>query len=172
VAQPDLEEHSEALYLLAAALFGDRRRVHAAELLECLDAIAARRPNWRQWRARSEFLWAVHAEQTADTAGVLEHTAAAAESVIPGWLPIRLLSEAEQNASQPRIPRPALLEPLSERERQVLQYLPSHRTTRQIAELMFVSTSTVKTHQKSIYRKIGATCRDEAVTIAGGHALI
>jgi LuxR family transcriptional regulator, maltose regulon positive regulatory protein len=53
-----------------------------------------------------------------------------------------------------------------------LQYLPSHRTTRQIAQLMFVSTNTVKTHQKNIYRKTGATSRDQAVTLARSHGLI
>ena len=65
-----------------------------------------------------------------------------------------------------------VLEPLTERERQVLQYLPSHRTVRQIARLMVVSANTVKTHQKNVYRKIGATSRDEAVTIARSYGLI
>jgi DNA-binding CsgD family transcriptional regulator len=64
-----------------------------------------------------------------------------------------------------------MLEPLSEREWEVLQHLTSHHTIRQIANLMFVSPNTVKTHVKSIYRKTGAISRDDAVTIARRHGL-
>jgi len=64
-----------------------------------------------------------------------------------------------------------MLEPLSEREWEVLRHLTSHHTIRQIANLMFVSPNTVKTHVKSIYRKTGAISRDDAVTIARSHGL-
>jgi len=64
-----------------------------------------------------------------------------------------------------------VLEPLSGREWEVLQHLTSHHTIRQIANLMFVSPNTVKTHVKSIYRKTGAISRDDAVSIARGHGL-
>jgi LuxR family transcriptional regulator, maltose regulon positive regulatory protein len=84
-----------------------------------------------------------------------------------------LISQIEQFASPATSSGDAtVLEPLSERERQVLQHLQSHRTQRQIASLMFVSTNTVKTHVKAIYRKTGAVSRDEAVTIAHKHGLI
>ena len=84
-----------------------------------------------------------------------------------------LINQTEQMAATTGISRQAtMLEPLTERERQVLQYLPSHRTVRQIARLMLVSANTVKTHQKNLYRKIGATSRDEAVTIARSYRLI
>lgn len=84
-----------------------------------------------------------------------------------------LTSQTEEIASKSGISRPAsLLEPLTDRERQVLQHLPSHRTVGQIARLMFLSANTVKTHQKNIYRKTGATSRDEAVTIARSYGLL
>ncbi len=84
-----------------------------------------------------------------------------------------LIGQIDQSASPATSSKDAtILEPLSERERQVLQHLQSHRTQRQIARLMFVSTNTVKTHVKAIYRKTGATSRDEAVTIAHKHGLI
>jgi LuxR family maltose regulon positive regulatory protein len=84
-----------------------------------------------------------------------------------------LVSEIEQITSPTESSRDVtILEPLSERERQVLQHLQSHRTQRQIASLMFVSTNTVKTHVKAIYRKTGAISRDEAITIARKHGLI
>jgi LuxR family maltose regulon positive regulatory protein len=64
------------------------------------------------------------------------------------------------------------LEPLTERERQVLSYLPSHFSLRQIGKAMHLSTNTVKTHVKSIYRKTGAICRDDSVSIARAHGLV
>jgi DNA-binding CsgD family transcriptional regulator/tetratricopeptide (TPR) repeat protein len=85
----------------------------------------------------------------------------------------RLIRQTEADASTTGMPADAtVLEPLSERERQVLQYLPSHRTVSQIAGLMFLSTNTVKTHIKAIYRKTGASSRDEAVIIATSHGLV
>ncbi len=85
----------------------------------------------------------------------------------------QLISQAEQTASKPTTCHGAtVLEPLSHREWQVLQELASHRTLRQIAGLMYVSVNTVKTHVKGIYRKTGATTRDEAVGIARSHGLI
>ena len=68
--------------------------------------------------------------------------------------------------------RPTLVEPLTERERQVLGYLPTHLTMRQIGKAMYLSTNTVKTHVKAIYRKMGAFSRHDAVTIARAHGLI
>ncbi len=65
-----------------------------------------------------------------------------------------------------------MLEPLTERERQVLQHLPTHLNLRQIAIQMCVSTNTVKTHVKAIYRKTGAISRYDAVSIARGHGLL
>jgi ATP/maltotriose-dependent transcriptional regulator MalT len=56
-----------------------------------------------------------------------------------------------------------LIEPLSEREREVLRYLPSQLTTREIGTRLFVSLNTVKTHQRAIYRKLGVSQRHDAV---------
>jgi LuxR family maltose regulon positive regulatory protein len=56
-----------------------------------------------------------------------------------------------------------LLEPLSDREAEVLRYLPTIMSNADIAGELFVSVNTVKTHVKSIYRKLGATRRQEAV---------
>ena len=75
----DGEEDSDVAFLLVAALLGARRTAQAAELLRRLEARAASRSNWRSWRARLEFLWAVYAEQTADLPGVMEHSAAATQ---------------------------------------------------------------------------------------------
>ncbi len=51
-------------------------------------------------------------------------------------------------------------------ELRVLQFLPSRLTFQQIGEHLFLSQTTVKTHAMSIYRKLGATSRDDAVSRA------
>lgn len=55
---------------------------------------------------------------------------------------------------------------LSPRELQLLYELPSLSTTEEIASAMYVSVNTVKTHLRSIYRKLGVTTRREAVLVA------
>jgi len=57
-------------------------------------------------------------------------------------------------------------EPLSDRELAVLRFLPTSLTNREIADELFVSVNTVKTHVKQIYRKLGAHDRREAVVRA------
>jgi LuxR family maltose regulon positive regulatory protein len=61
---------------------------------------------------------------------------------------------------------PQLLEPLSPRERAVLAYLPTMMSNGEIASELFLSVNTVKTHLRSIYRKLGTNRRREAVELA------
>jgi LuxR family maltose regulon positive regulatory protein len=55
---------------------------------------------------------------------------------------------------------------LTERERDVLGGLASGLTVQQIAQRSFVSYNTVRTQQRSLYRKLGTSSRSEAVTRA------
>jgi LuxR family maltose regulon positive regulatory protein len=52
---------------------------------------------------------------------------------------------------------------LSERELAVLRLLPSDLSQKEIAESLFVSRNTVKTHIRAIFRKLAVTSRAEAV---------
>ncbi len=56
-----------------------------------------------------------------------------------------------------------LAEDLTESEIRVLRYLPSNLSAPEIAAEVFLSTSTVKTHMRHIYEKLGAHKRTEAV---------
>jgi LuxR family maltose regulon positive regulatory protein len=58
---------------------------------------------------------------------------------------------------------PLVVDRLSEREREVLQRLSGMLSTAEIASEMYISVNTVKTHLKSIYRKLSADHRGEAV---------
>ena len=62
--------------------------------------------------------------------------------------------------------QPGLLEPLSERERAVLRLLPALLSNPEIASELYVSVNTVKTHIKTIYRKLDVTSRRDAVVRA------
>jgi LuxR family maltose regulon positive regulatory protein len=63
-------------------------------------------------------------------------------------------------------PAMLLIEPLTDRERELLGYLPCHLSQSEIARQMFISANTVKTHMKGLYRKLGARSRSQAVSIA------
>jgi LuxR family transcriptional regulator, maltose regulon positive regulatory protein len=58
---------------------------------------------------------------------------------------------------------PVIVEPLSEREREVLAHVSAMESTAEIASAMYISVNTVKTHLKSIYRKLAVGHRGEAV---------
>ena len=59
-----------------------------------------------------------------------------------------------------------LVEAISEREIEVLQLLANGRTYKEIAQELFVSVNTIKSHLKSIYGKLGVNNRREAVAQA------
>nr|WP_323055866.1 LuxR C-terminal-related transcriptional regulator [Lentzea sp. NEAU-D7] len=61
---------------------------------------------------------------------------------------------------------------LTTRERDLLVELPSMRTTEEIANSLFVSVNTVKTHLRGIYRKLGVNQRRDAVLAARRLGLI
>jgi LuxR family transcriptional regulator, maltose regulon positive regulatory protein len=63
----------------------------------------------------------------------------------------------------PDHPAPIIVEPLSDREREVLRLLAAMLSTAEIGTEMYISVNTVKTHLRSIYRKLSAARRGEAV---------
>ena len=62
--------------------------------------------------------------------------------------------------------------PLTDSELAVLRFLPSHMTNQEIADALFLSINTVKTHLRSAYRKLGAASRREAIACGRRHGLI
>lgn len=60
--------------------------------------------------------------------------------------------------------------PLSRRELEILGYMRTRMTANDIASALFISVATVKTHQRSIYRKLGVANRRDALraALAGG----
>ncbi len=112
---------------------------------------------------------------------------------VPGWLDERLSLAGRRAADGSRPPRlalaqrtgppvgegrdlgpaplngpaqarmPIVVEPLTEREQEVLRHVSGMLSTAEIASQMYISTNTVKAHLKSAFRKLGAAHRGEAV---------
>jgi LuxR family maltose regulon positive regulatory protein len=63
----------------------------------------------------------------------------------------------------PHTHTPALIEPLSDRELEVLRLLASNLSAPEIAEELVIAVSTVRSHIKHIYGKLDAHSRYEAI---------
>jgi LuxR family maltose regulon positive regulatory protein len=59
-----------------------------------------------------------------------------------------------------------LIEPLSERELEVLQLIAEGLTNQEIASRLFLSLNTIKVHTRNIYGKLGVNNRMQAATKA------
>lgn len=97
------------------------------------------------------------ATEGAEILDRLEH---AAWQVPRGWLDRVRRAAAGMRGGQPL----DAIHPvtLTQRERDVLRFLPSRLTLREIAAELYVSVNTVKFHLKVIYRKLGVRSRAEA----------
>jgi LuxR family maltose regulon positive regulatory protein len=77
------------------------------------------------------------------------------------------VAEPEKTAAPPtQVPQSELIEPLSDREIEVLQLIAQGLTNREIATRLFLSVNTVKAHSRNIYGKLGAHSRTQAVARA------
>jgi LuxR family maltose regulon positive regulatory protein len=101
----------------------------------------------------------------SEGAYVMELVEQAAWRVPAEWLDRlrRSMAEARTRAA-PDSAGP--IEPLTERERDVLRFLPSRLTVREIADELYLSTNTLKFHLRVIYRKLGVNSRAEAAEVA------
>ena len=70
-----------------------------------------------------------------------------------------------QPSSSVRRP-PSLVEPLTDREIDVLRLIAAGRSNTEIAQALIVAVSTIKTHVNRIFGKLGATSRTQAVARA------
>jgi LuxR family transcriptional regulator, maltose regulon positive regulatory protein len=79
------------------------------------------------------------------------------------WFASELMRRLEGGGGGVRVTPVELLEPLSAREGEVIRFLPTMMSNADIASELYVSVNTVKTHVKSIYRKLEVTRRQDAV---------
>lgn len=146
--------------------------------IKILQAQAARQPD----EAQAHLLQAL---KLAQTAGYVRTFVDAGSSLSP------LLEEAALRGADPQYVKTllsalarepsaerqsglktSLIEPLSERETEVLRLAAAGLSNRQIAAKLIISLGTVKTHMHNIYSKLNASNRTQAVATARETGLI
>ena len=80
----------------------------------------------------------------------------------------KLLAAYHENIDNARPQRDfsVLVEPLTDREMDVLRLLETSMTSNEIAEVLHIAVSTARVHIKHIYAKMGVSRRFEAVAKA------
>ncbi len=154
--QADRGELDEADRVLTQALERVRLRQDTLVVAECLLALAPVRRALGQPDEARELL--------AEAACIVEG------SVDPGILR-RRLEETKVILGRP-IRRTSEADELTDRELDVLRLLDERRTKRDIGLALFLSYNTIHSHTKSIYRKLGASSREDALARARELALI
>jgi LuxR family maltose regulon positive regulatory protein len=73
---------------------------------------------------------------------------------------------------QAQAPEANLIEPLSERELEVLQLIADGLTNQEVASRLYLTLNTVKAHTRNIYGKLDAHSRTQAVARARALGLL
>ena len=68
--------------------------------------------------------------------------------------------------------KPTVGDQLSPREIGVLRLLATDLSQREIGDTLFLSTNTIKTHTRHIFRKLGVGAREDAVQCARERGLL
>ena len=140
--------------------------VRAAEALERGDTAAAKAAADRALRtAAPERLRRPFLEAPARLRGFLRHHGdlSARHSWLDDGEPPRPPVPARLTAPDPQAASSVLIEPLTEKEQEVLVHLSELLSTEEIARQMYVSVNTVRTHVRAILRKLAASRRNEAI---------
>jgi len=151
----------EARVLEALALHAQRKTAAALEALE--EALR---------RAAPERLVRVFVEEGLPMARLLY--LATTHEVVPDFARTLLgvftktseMPDAEAEQRERAAIQSELIEPLTERELEVLTLIAEDLSNQEISERLFISINTVKTHIRNVYGKLGTSRRSQAVAQA------
>jgi LuxR family maltose regulon positive regulatory protein len=172
--EPDAREHGNALTHLARLLAAAERGGRGASVMEVLVLQALAHEAGRNMPAalaalhravtlaQPEGYVRLFAEEGAPMAALLKTLRK--QPAAPAYVN-RLLAVTARTGTRASTPQ-ELVEPLSERELDVLRLLGSDLGGPDIARELSVSLNTLRTHTKSIYAKLGVTSRRAAVSQA------
>jgi DNA-binding NarL/FixJ family response regulator len=94
------------------------------------------------------------------------HVVAKGDALLAPSITRRLLDRFAQQAPEDPAKPPPQLESLTERELEVLKLVAKGWSNAELAEKLFLSETTVKTHVSSVLRKLGLRDRVQAVVLA------
>ncbi len=90
--------------------------------------------------------------------------------LIPPLIAAKIVEEMRRDRRSDR--PPTLIEPLTEREEEILRLLGRGHSNKQISEQLFLSEGTIKNYISRIYAKLGARDRTQAALWAVEHKLL
>lgn len=179
IAQHELEADPITALALAASAASQAHQGRADEakrsLRSSMDLLAARGDSIPWYGAETRLLLAHASLWLADVIGA--RTLLAQASRLARRMPDAVIFErwfADAWSYMDTVAETSLIGPssLTIAELRVLRFLPSHRSLREIAAQLGVSTNTVKTQAHAVYRKLGAASRSEAVARASEAGLL
>ena len=95
---------------------------------------------------------------------------AAIEAVDAGEMVIS--DQSRRAPSAPGLDWPGRLEGITDRESEILALITQGKSNADVARLTYLSPNTVKSYIRSVYRKIGATSRTQAVLYGVSHGFV
>lgn len=134
------------------------------EIAELINNPRARRVVMYTWNFHPEL---VESARRQGVHGYLSKTLTAAqlvaaiEAVHAGEVVIS--DQSRRAPSAPGLDWPGRLEGITDRESEILALITQGKSNAEVAELTYLSPNTVKSYIRSVYRKIGATSRTQAV---------
>lgn len=161
-------------YLAVSAARALMIRGRAAEAGALLDRVEAQQsagfietPRWRVIRGNLAYLSRPTPTSKALIASVGEAIAStraadAAQEALPGLRRMLVEQRPWPDDRGARIVPPPMVS-LTPREEQVLGLLAAHTSVQKIAESLYVSRNTAKTHLRVLYRKLGVSSREAAL---------
>lgn len=97
---------------------------------------------------------------------------AGSRGIAPQYVSQILAALGPHEPARLEIEQQPLMEPLTERELEVLVLLAERLSNREIGQRLFISLPTVKSHTQSIYGKLGVHSREQAVARARALAIL
>jgi LuxR family maltose regulon positive regulatory protein len=96
---------------------------------------------------------------------------ALSRGIAPEYVSRLLAAFPAEGSEEVKPPKPqraesGLVEPLSDRELEVLQYIATGLTNREIGQRLYLSLNTIKVHTRNLYGKLGVNSRTQAVAKA------
>jgi LuxR family maltose regulon positive regulatory protein len=152
------DERLRIMVLQAVALYADGKRQKAVEILG--EVLAMGQPGGFIRTFVDEGPSMASLLYLAQAKGIALDYVRRILAAFPVAMPVK------KDATNSHADRFVWVEPLSEREREVLQHIEEGSTNREIADRLCLSVNTVKVHTRNIYGKLGVNNRTQAVSRA------